>query len=130
MATAAQKKTPSADCKARMLAAHVFEHGNVRAAARAMGAPERSARRWAASGAFTEELRRLQADALSHAVRGLSAGAQEATALLRAVIRNPEAPEAVRVRAAVAVIDAVVKLAGYIDLEERIATLEARAEHG
>lgn len=95
-------------------------------AARSAGISDRTVRRWLDDPAFAgrvEELRRTMLDA---AVGQLADAAADAVSTLRLMLAADS--EAVRVRAARAILAAVVVLRESLDLEERLAVLERLAE--
>ena len=113
------------ELKVRRFAALVFEQGDIRRAAKAQGVPERTAYRWAGTDTFRDALISAQHESLRDATRGLSAGAVEAVEVLRAIVRNPDTAEGVRVRAALGILDAALKLATHVEVEARLLALEA-----
>ncbi len=112
------------ELKIRKFANAVFEHGDIRKAAKAENIPQRTAYRWASTDAFREAMAMAQCDALREATRGLSAGAVEAVEVLRAIVRDGNAAEAVRVRAALGILDTALKLAAHVEVETRLLALE------
>jgi hypothetical protein len=96
----------------------------VRAAARAAGIGERTARRRLADPAFRARVAEMRADmverALGRAARGMSAAADTLRRLLRAD------KESVRLGAARALLELTVKLRESVELEQRLCALEER----
>ena len=124
MASNGREKNAAQELKVRRFAAAVLEHGDIRKAARAGNVPERTAYRWAATEIFRAALREAQAEAMRDATQGLAAGAREAVDVLRVILKDGEAAESVRCRAAIAVLDAALKMQQYIEVDNRITELE------
>jgi len=96
------------------------------AAAKAAGVSESTLARWMRDPTFAAAVREARRRALEQALGALSAATAEAVETLR-VLLGAEG-EAVRVRAAVAILDHALRGAETQDLEERIAALEAALE--
>ena len=96
----------------------------VEEAAKQAGLSVRTAHRRRADPKFALEVGRLRRAALDQSLGLLTAGAVEATATLCALLKD-ESPT-IRLRAAVAVLQACLKLREEVDLEERLAELEAK----
>ena len=120
--------TEKNDPRVARLAAAVFERGSLPAGAEHAGISRRTAYRLAKTPAYRECMGTLQAEALSSACSGLAAGTGEAVAVLRALAREAE-HESTRCRAAVALLDSALRWRSALDLEQRLATLEA-LHHG
>lgn len=94
------------------------------AAGRAGGVSGRTVRRWLADDAdFRAKVGALRRELLDQTVGGLADAAVEAVATLRAMLEADS--EAVRVRAARAILTAVITVRESVDIEERLAALEA-----
>ncbi|MFC7382853.1 hypothetical protein [Sphaerisporangium rhizosphaerae] len=96
---------------------------NVTEAARAGAVSPRTVRRWLEDDAFAVQVGAMRAELLGRTVGALIEASLEAVATLRACL-NAES-EATRVRAATAILNAVVVIRESVDLEERLAALEA-----
>lgn len=92
-------------------------------AARLAQVSPRTLGRWQADDAFRGEVTRLRSELLDRVLGALADGAVEAVAALRSAL-TADSP-AVRVRAATALLNAVVVLREHVDLDQRIAELEA-----
>lgn len=95
-------------------------------AATAAGVGERTLRRWLSEDDdFRRAYRDARARALTQAIGVLQAAAGEAVEALRAALTDEAA--AVRVRAAIAILDRAMTGAELLDLHERLDALEAWA---
>lgn len=97
-------------------------------AAAAGGVSDRTVRRWLENPGFRAEVNRQRAEMLGQTAGALVDAATEAVATLRGAL-GAEA-ESVRVRAAVAILNALVTVRETVELEERVAALEAAATEG
>jgi len=86
----------------------------------------RTLRRWRATEAFAQAVRAAARTADREAVDGLLAAQVEAVATMRLAMRDESSP-ALRLRAAIAVLDAGQRARG-TDLDDRIEDLERRIE--
>jgi hypothetical protein len=96
----------------------------VRDAARAAGLSERTAARRAGDPAFRARVNALRGEVVSAAVGQLAALLVDATGALRRALTCGSA--AVEVRAALGIIDHLLKVREQTELEERLRTLEQR----
>jgi hypothetical protein len=94
-------------------------------AALAVGRSERTVRRWLADAALQTRLSECQAERFKLLGAALVGQAQKAVGVLGAVLDDDKAPVYARVGAAKAVLDAALKVAELVELESRIAALEA-----
>lgn len=92
-------------------------------AAREAGVSGRTVRRWMEEQDFALEVRDARTQLLQHAVGQLAAGAVEAVTTLREALRDADGRN--RVQAARVLLDATLALRESLDLEERLAALEA-----
>ncbi|MEU7183075.1 MULTISPECIES: helix-turn-helix domain-containing protein [Streptomyces] len=92
-------------------------------AARESGVSGRTVRRWMEDPDFSIEVRDTRTEILSSAVGQLAAGAAEAVTALRAALVDDDGRN--RVQAARTLLDAVLSLRESLDLEQRLAALEA-----
>ena len=95
------------------------------AAAAAAGVSSRTLSRWKDDPGFSKALKQRGRVALAGATTRLKASVDTAVDVLQDVMQDGETPAAVRVRAAVAVIDGALKLAEVTDIMERLDALEA-----
>jgi hypothetical protein len=101
----------------------------LRDAATVAGVSERTAtRRWA-DAAFRRRVAELRADMVVRSVGRLADGMAEAADVLRALL-TPGTPPAVRLGAARSLLELGVKLRESVEIEERLAALEAAAAVG
>jgi len=87
------------------------------------GVSGRTVRRWREDPDFEAQVQEARRAILAEAVAALGSAAREAVDTLRAAL-SEESPS-IRVRAAVAIISALPSLSEHVDLEARIASLEA-----
>lgn len=92
-------------------------------AAREAGVSGRTVRRWMEDPDFLADVRDTRTELLQHAVGQLAAGAVEAVTTLREALRDADGRN--RVQAARVLLDATLALRESLDLEERLAALEA-----
>ena len=104
----------------------LLTHSTHEAAAKAAGVSESTLARWLREPTFAAAVREARRRALEQALGTLSAATAEAVETLRACLGAEG--EAVRVRAAVAILEHAMRGAEVTDLEERIAALEAALE--
>ena len=97
------------------------------AAATAAGVTPPTLSRWLADEHFRRELRRRAERALSDASWRLKRAADSAAQLLAYTMHNQEYPIAIRLKAAQLTLDYAIKLNEQLDLTERVAALEERA---
>ncbi|MFC3347765.1 hypothetical protein ACFOOM_10060 [Streptomyces echinoruber] len=95
-------------------------------AARESGVSGRTIRRWMEDPDFQIEVRDTRTEILSSAVGQLAAGAAEAVTTLREALRDADGRN--RVQAARTLLDACLSLRESLDLEQRLAALEAAEE--
>ncbi len=93
------------------------------AAAEAAGVPERTLYRWLEAPEFVTALEAAQAAAVGGAVRTLAALATEAAGTLGELLGAGYAPS-VRLRAATAILEDVLRLREHLEFEERLRKLE------
>jgi hypothetical protein len=100
---------------------------DVPAAARQAGVSERTLYRWLDEDpAFREELKAAEADALHSATRRLAGAADGAVMVLMHLMLHQQTPPGVRLRAALGVLDQLIKLRELNSIEERLSALEER----
>lgn len=119
--TQTKERTPA---QRRLLAALLVSR-NVREACKAAGIAERTAYSWLADSQFAAALAALEGQAIDEAARRLVQLTGSALDVLEAVLSDEAAPRSVRVRAAVAVLDELLKLRELRNVEARLAALEA-----
>ncbi len=97
-------------------------------AARQSGIAERTLYRWLRSPDFQAALKDAQRQAVEAAVRRLSGASGKALDVLDEVMGSTSATDGVKVRAALGVIDSLIKLSTFVSFEDRLANLEERLE--
>jgi hypothetical protein len=97
--------------------------GTSEQAAQVAGVSGRTVRRWMTDPDFAAEVREARTEILSGAVGQLVAGAVEAVTVLREALTDDSTRN--RVLAAKTLLDGVLALRESLDLEQRIAALEA-----
>jgi transposase-like protein len=103
--------------------AALLSHATYEEAARAAGVGLSTLVRWLKEPSFAAAVRDARRRTLEQALGALSAATAEAVETLRACLGA--GGDAVRVRAAVAILEHAMRGAEVTDLEERIAALEA-----
>jgi hypothetical protein len=98
----------------------------VRLAAEAAGVSERTATRRSADPAFRRRVGELRADMVARSVGRMAEGMSDAADVLRALLA-PGTPPAVRLGAARSLLELGVRLRDSVEIEERLAALEAEA---
>ena len=93
-------------------------------AAKEAGLGQRTIYRYLASASFKAELRARQDETISAATAALSGLAGTAIETLRAVLADPDASHAVRVRCALGVLEQRRRIGELDDLTERVKKLE------
>ena len=106
----------------------VLAHPTTTAAAVAAGVGLRTATRWLQNPAFQARLREAQAEALGAVVRALTAAASDAVQTLHDTLCDCTTPAAVKVSAARAVLELLLRLRESLDVEERLSELERLME--
>lgn len=95
-------------------------------AAAAAGVGLRTFRRWRARETFRRALSAASAAAIEDAATALAGANSVAVQVLRDVASDVEAPEAVRVAAARAILEATLRMREAVEIEHRLAALEER----
>jgi hypothetical protein len=106
-----------------LLIANLAGGATVTASAKLCDLSERTVGRRLADPVFRQRLAEARAAMLCRALDHLSRGAAEASVTLRKLLRSDDAK--VQLGAARSILEAVGRLQESVDLEERIATLEA-----
>ncbi len=110
--------------KAARLAAAVFEHGSIRDGALAIGVPERTARRLAATEEFAAALSAARSAAMQDVAARLQSAGREAVDTLLEIMRNVENPPGVRCRCAGLILENLVKQTEFASLTARVDNIE------
>ena len=103
--------------------ARLMAGDNVTRAAEASGVPRRTLTRWLTEDLFSRALEAAQTAAIADSVRHLAGALSEASAAVIRLARESE-DEAIRLRAALAVVSMYRELRDAGDLEARLAALE------
>jgi hypothetical protein len=123
MATQVGKVTLST--KQQKAIAALLVSKDVQSAAIQAGVSERTLHRWInEDDPFRSALRAAEAQAIDDAVRRLVGAANSALNVLMVLMLDQKTPAAVRLRAAISVLEQLVKLRELNNLEQRIARLE------
>ena len=102
----------------------LLTHPTVAQAAVDCALSEATIYRWLANPAFRAALAQAEGEAVAAAGRKLVALAESALDTVAAVMTDPQAPDAVRVRAAEVVLNNLMKFREVIAFETRLADLE------
>jgi hypothetical protein len=113
--------------KARSLALAIAAGKSVRAAARKLGIPERTAYRITATPEFQELVADLQAQVVRQAVATLASGTHAAAATLLKLAKTSK-DERVQVRASRSVLEFFAALDTYSNLKTRFEAMEKAAD--
>jgi hypothetical protein len=98
---------------------------DIQAAAAQAGVGERTLHRWLDEDpAFKTALRAAEAQVIDGVVRRLTGSANSALNVVMVIMLDSTTPVSVRLRAAIAILDQLIKLRELNDLEQRIARLE------
>lgn len=102
---------------------------DVAGAAKDAGVSLRTLRRWMVSDAtFIAALKEAQHQALEDVTRRLAGVASYAITTIAALMADKRTPASVRLRAAIAILDQLLRIRELVSLEERIVALEERAQ--
>lgn len=99
-----------------------------RQAAKAAGVTARTVERWCADPEFAADVTATRAQMLATVAGQLTAAGGEAVATLRAVMADPDAKPHAKVQAAREILAALLPLREHVDLEQRLAAIEAAEE--
>lgn len=111
--------------KQRRAVAALVEHGEILAAADAADVSRSTLYQWLKTPAFMAALRDAEADALRSLTRSLVSLGKRATGVIAETMDDPKANASTRLRAADVVLTRLLQLRELVDLEERVAALEA-----
>lgn len=115
--------------KQHRLIQELLVHGEIVAACKAAEVGRSTAYKWFQLPTFTTALREAEREALTATARRLSRLGLKAVEVLDDTLSDPEAPAAVRVRAADAVLTKLLQLRESVDLDERITAIEQALAH-
>lgn len=107
----------------------LLDGDNVQTAAARAGVNRKTLGRWLTEPLFWELYQVNSRRALELAARRLTGKLDGAVELLGAVMDDSDAPPGVRLRAAQLALDNALRLLEAVDIQERLAALEARLEH-
>ena len=110
--------------------AALLSHRNLEEAARAAGVGTRTLMRWLKLPEFIQEYRQARREAVHQAVARLQQATGAAATIVMRLMTDPNAPAAVKLRAAECVFDRAIKGIELEDIEARVAALEATAADG
>lgn len=113
--------------KKRRAIAGLLSTRTVDEAAKSAGVGARTLARWLAEDdVFRAELRQAEGDAIDNATRQLVNLSEAATAVISDILSDKKVAPGVRLRAATAALDYLLRLRELRNLEERLTTLEER----
>lgn len=107
----------------------LLQGGSQQQAADAAGVNVRTLYAWRQHPEFAAELRAGEQELIASAVRALSALTRPAAGLLGRILADTEGKPSDRLRAAGLVLQHVMELKQLVDLEARVAALEAQGEN-
>ncbi len=93
-------------------------------AAKAIGVARVTVSRWMTDSTFKRELSKAEGDLIASATRRLATLTEKAIRTLEQLLQDKDTPAPVRVRAALGVLESMVKLKSFQNLEERVSDLE------
>jgi hypothetical protein len=110
----------------RFLAA-LMASSSVSEAAKTVGIAESTARRWLGQPSVRESYRELRREAVEGAMASVQATTAAAALTLRRLL-HPDMPPAIRLRAALGILEQATKSIETMDILERLEKLEAAAQ--
>ncbi len=125
--SAGDRRGPRNPGRARLLVFGVASGETVSAAAKTLGIPRRTARRWAADPKFKAAVESIRTQALDAAIGRLTAGAMGAVDALVELAKAADT-DATRVSAAKAILSQLPAMIEFHTLAERVRVLEERAQ--
>lgn len=114
--------------RAALLALSVASGETLRGAAKRLGIPIGTAKRWAASERFKTRVEELRADMISATVGQLASRAAGAVETLGKLMDTSES-ESIQLSAARAILDRLGPVIEFADLAKRLERLESGAQH-
>lgn len=105
--------------------AALLELGEITAAAEAAGVNRTTLHRWRQEPAFAQALKNAEAEAVAGVSRRLTTLSTQALSTISNIMTDPTTPPALQLRAADIVLARLLAIRELVDLEARIATLEA-----
>jgi hypothetical protein len=103
---------------------------DIQSAAADAGVGLRTLKRWLTEPAFQAALRQAEKDAIGLAVRRLAGVADTAVRVVLSIMADKTVSASVRLRAALGVLEQLVKLRELAELEDRIEAVEAQLQTG
>jgi hypothetical protein len=103
---------------------HLLSSRSVEEAAKAAGISARTLYRWMADSAFGAALAESETMAIDYAVRRLIVLSDSAVDTLETVLKDDKASASTKVRAAMGILDSLIKLRELRNFEARIVALE------
>ena len=116
--------------KKQLALAALLQGQTMGAAADAAGVNPKTLYLWRQDAHFRAELQAGERELVAGALRALETLARPAVVLLGKVVLDAEARPADRLRAASAILENVLRLKEILDLESRVAALEAKGVKG
>jgi hypothetical protein len=120
----ADKPIRELSSKQRKAITHLLASRSVEEASKAAGISERTLYRWMNERVFAAEVAAAETNAIDYAVRRLIALSDSAVETLQTVLRDDGASASTKVRAALGILDSLIKLRELRNIEARIVALE------
>ncbi|MFD6911767.1 helix-turn-helix domain-containing protein [Streptomyces goshikiensis] len=98
---------------------------NAEQVARQVDVTGRTVRRWLEDPVYAEKVQEIRRTALGETLRALETISRNAVSVLGQILVNDSASPMIRVRAALGVLTLLPRIAEHVELEERVALLEA-----
>jgi len=117
-------KSVNLSVKQRRCVVALLECSRVEDAAERAGVTDRTVYRWMQDPVFVSELRQAETSAIGDAIRSLIADQKSNYEVMKLVRDDKRSSAAVRLRAAVALDNSLLKWRQFQDFEERITELE------
>jgi len=108
--------------------AALLSHRNIEEAARAAGVGTRTLIRWLKLPEFLSEYRKARREAVHQSVARMQQATGAAATIVMKLMTDPNAPAAVRLRAAECIFDRAIKGVELEDIEARVSELERTME--
>lgn len=122
-----REKVPKLRSNQRRAVEAFLTGGSVSVAAVAAGVSERTIYTWRANADFKAAMQAASDEIIGETVQSLSGASRDAVCVLRAVMHKESANDAIKVQAAKAILDSVLKLRELHGLEQRVRELEERS---
>ncbi len=117
------------ETKIEQLAIGVASGLSIHRAAKNLGIPDTTARRWAREASFKPIVEKHRGDIIDEAVGKLSRVSSKAAKTLCELL-GPDHSDDVRLKAARAILDGLIMVRDHITISERLNALEDQLKHG